>query len=43
VPQIYNARRLGLDLGTLPRITRVMAALEKIPAIAAAHPDRHQP
>jgi maleylacetoacetate isomerase len=42
VPQIYNARRLGLDLGVLPRITRVMAALEAIPAIAAAHPDRHQ-
>lgn len=43
VPQIYNARRLGLDLGALPRIAAVTAALEAISAIAAAHPDRHQP
>lgn len=43
VPQIYNARRLGLDLTSLPRITTIMAALEAIPAIAAAHPDQHAP
>jgi maleylacetoacetate isomerase len=43
VPQIYNARRLGLDLAQMPRITAIMAALEAIPAIAAAHPDRHAP
>jgi maleylacetoacetate isomerase len=43
VPQIYNARRLGLDLGAMPRIHAIMAALEAVPAIAAAHPDRHQP
>jgi maleylacetoacetate isomerase len=43
VPQIYNARRLGLDLSAMPRITSVMAALEEIPAIAAAHPDQHAP
>jgi maleylacetoacetate isomerase len=43
VPQIYNARRLGLDLSPMPRITAIMAALDGIPAIAAAHPDRHAP
>jgi maleylacetoacetate isomerase len=43
VPQIYNARRIGLDLMSLPRILGVMAALETLPAIAAAHPDRHVP
>jgi maleylacetoacetate isomerase len=43
VPQIYNARRLALDLSAMPRITAIMAALEALPAIAAAHPDRHAP
>jgi maleylacetoacetate isomerase len=43
VPQIYNAKRIGLDLRVYPRITAIMAALETIPAIAAAHPDQHQP
>jgi maleylacetoacetate isomerase len=43
VPQIYNARRIGLDLAPLPRITAVTAALEALPAFAAAHPDRHAP
>jgi maleylacetoacetate isomerase len=43
VPQVYNARRIGLDLGAMPRITAVMAALEALPAVAAAHPDFHKP
>ncbi|MGQ0567149.1 MAG: maleylacetoacetate isomerase [Gemmobacter sp.] len=43
VPQIYNARRIGVDLSPLPRITRIMAALEALPEVAAAHPDRHAP
>ncbi len=43
VPQIYNARRIGLDLTAMRRINRVMAALEDLPAVQAAHPDRHQP
>ena len=43
VPQVYNARRIALDFSTLPRITRIMAALEALPAVAAAHPDRHAP
>jgi maleylacetoacetate isomerase len=43
VPQIYNARRLNLDLTPMPRIRAIMGALEQVPAIAAAHPDRHAP
>jgi maleylacetoacetate isomerase len=43
VPQIYNARRVGLDMTPLPRIRAVIAALESLPAVAAAHPDRHRP
>lgn len=43
VPQVYNARRWGVDLGGLPRVRRVAAALEGIPAFAAAHPDRARP
>ncbi len=43
VPQIYNARRLGTDIAAWPRMTAIMEALEAIPAIAAAHPDRHAP
>lgn len=43
VPQIYNARRQGIDVTSLSRITAIMANLESIPAVVAAHPDRHQP
>ena len=39
VPQLYNARRWGIDLEPLPKIRRIGAALEAIPAFAAAHPD----
>lgn len=40
VPQIYNARRWGVNLESLPRTSAVSARLEEIPAFAAAHPDR---
>ena len=40
MPQLYNARRWGIDLEPLPRIRRIEAALAEIPAFAAAHPDR---
>ena len=43
VPQVYNARRIGLDFAPLPRINRIMDALEALPEVAAAHPDRHAP
>ncbi|MDI6835442.1 MAG: maleylacetoacetate isomerase, partial [Rhizobiaceae bacterium] len=40
VPQIYNARRWGVDLGNLARVGVISQRLEVIPAFAAAHPDR---
>ncbi len=43
VPQVYNARRISLDFAPLPRIMGIMAALEAVPEIAAAHPDCHIP
>jgi len=39
VPQVYNARRWGVDLGPCPRILAIDAALAKVPAVRAAHPD----
>jgi maleylacetoacetate isomerase len=42
VPQVYNARRIGLDMAAMPRIMAVMDALEALPAVAAAHPDLHR-
>jgi maleylacetoacetate isomerase len=43
VPQVYNARRAGVDMAVLPRISAIVDALEALPAIAAAHPDRVRP
>lgn len=43
VPQIYNARRAHIDLAAYPRIVAIMAHLETMPAIIAAHPDQHKP
>ncbi len=40
VPQVYNARRWQVDMSEMPRINAIMARLEAIGAIAAAHPDR---
>ncbi|HSY22890.1 MAG TPA: maleylacetoacetate isomerase [Polyangiaceae bacterium] len=40
VPQMYSARRLGVDLSPYPKIVRIDATLTQIPAVAAAHPDR---
>jgi maleylacetoacetate isomerase len=40
VPQLYNARRWGVDLDPLPKLRRIEAALCELPAFAAAHPDR---
>jgi maleylacetoacetate isomerase len=39
VPQIYNARRFGVDLEPFPIIRRVTEALEQLPEFQAAHPD----
>ncbi|MCJ2877391.1 maleylacetoacetate isomerase [Rhizobium pusense] len=38
VPQIYNARRWGVDLAPMPKLTRIDAHLAQIAAFAAAYP-----
>lgn len=43
VPQLYNARRWGVDLTALPRVVEIDAACNQIEAFAAAHPDRIGP
>lgn len=43
VPQLYNARRWGIDLDPTPKLARIDANLQAIPAFAAAHPDRWKP
>jgi maleylacetoacetate isomerase len=43
MPQLYTARRWGIDLGTMPRITAIEAALALLPDVDAAHPDRCTP
>lgn len=43
VPQVYNARRWEVDLTPFPRIRGIIAELEELPAIQAAHPDRWKP
>jgi maleylacetoacetate isomerase len=43
IPQVYNARRVGLDVASWPTIAKVMARLEAIPAVHAAHPDQVKP
>lgn len=43
VPQMANARRFDLDLAPYPRLVRIDAALQAIPAFAAAHPEQVKP
>jgi maleylpyruvate isomerase len=38
VPQLYNARRLGIAVEPFAVLHRVERACESIPAFAAAHP-----
>jgi glutathione S-transferase len=40
VPQVTNAARFKVDLGSYPRILRVHETCMKIDAFAKAHPDR---
>lgn len=40
VPQLYGARRFNVDLAAYPRLTQVEAALNALPAFAAAHADK---
>jgi maleylpyruvate isomerase len=39
VPQLYNARRFGVDLDPFPTLVRVETTCAALPAFAAAHPD----
>ena len=39
MPQLYNAGRWGVDLAPYPKIRRIKASLETIPAFQQAHPD----
>ena len=39
VPQLYNARRVGLDLSPYPRLAAVDAAARALPAFIAAAPE----
>lgn len=39
LPQVYNARRVQLDLAPYPRLAAVAAHLEALPAFAAARPE----
>ena len=43
VPQIYNARRWGVDLTAFPRTMVIAERMEALPAVAAAHPDLARP
>ena len=39
VPQLYNARRFGLDLDAFPTLVRVEKACLSLPAFTKTHPD----
>jgi maleylacetoacetate isomerase len=39
VPQMYNARRFGVDLAPYPRLVAITTHLESLPAFAAARPE----
>lgn len=43
VPQLFNARRGGVDLAAYPRLLAADAAAADYPAFAAAHPERFDP
>lgn len=43
VPQLYNARRFGLDDTRWPTLLAADAAMAALPAVLAAHPDRFKP
>lgn len=40
VPQVYSARRFAVDLAPYPRLLAATDAAQRLPAVAAAHPDR---
>ncbi|QEL54177.1 maleylacetoacetate isomerase [Chromobacterium paludis] len=40
LPQVFSARRFGVDLAPYPTLVRIAEALEAIPAFADAHPSK---
>jgi maleylacetoacetate isomerase len=40
VPQIYNARRFGMDLAAYPTLLRIEQACQALPAFDAARPEK---
>jgi glutathione S-transferase len=38
VPQVYNARRFGVNLTAFPTLVGIAERCEKLPAFVAAHP-----
>lgn len=40
VPQVFNARRFGIEVEAFPSIARIDAACRLLPAFQTAHPDR---
>lgn len=40
VPQVYNARRFGVDMGAFERLAQADLALRLLPAFAAAAPEK---
>ncbi|MBY5650659.1 maleylacetoacetate isomerase [Rhizobium leguminosarum] len=43
VPQVYNARRWGVELTAFKRIVAIDGRCAELPAFQAAHPDRVKP
>ena len=39
VPQLYNARRFGIDVADYPTLAAVETACKELPAFKEAHPD----
>jgi maleylpyruvate isomerase len=39
VPQLYNARRFGIDVARYPRLLEIEGNLTSLPVFAKAHPD----
>jgi len=40
IPQVFNARKFGMEIGDWPKIQAVCAACEELNAFTAAHPDQ---
>jgi maleylpyruvate isomerase len=43
VPQLYNARRIELDLSPYPHCLKIESELRQLPEYTSSHPDRFEP